>query len=609
MLRPRWVLFLTLLSIVPLIVLGDQARKRIGTAIEERAASDASSAAYAAGLARQLVSTRMRDSFRVPQRRLLYQHLEGEAAFRKTLRELWLTEPLLDLPQFVSQDVLRVAVHEEPADSHLLGHEASSNPKEAFKKGLLDAMRVYVVERAKGHLGYDPKSGKFRHSIEEVLEGEDFVVTIGWFQMELGSKEHGVCEKCVSWAKEYGQQVSKYGYAFSCVIFPLPGGSETETGVLAAVVPIKPLLDSVLIPSLSEWTVLGAKALRAGMTQEESLSYESHFDLRLVDRMDRVVFDSQSIQYEGQSKKSEGNGETQDSVFRMPLLGDDSPWRLELRSAGIGALASLESEHRQWTLYFFGAAAILILGAVLMSREILNQLEHARLRSHLLSNISHELKTPLSLIRLYADTLESDRVNNEEERHKFLGIIGRESKRLTHLIDNVLDVQRIEEKRKTYSFAQVRPDRVVRNTVEAYRFQLVESGFELKLDIDDELPLLMLDEEAMAQAIINLIDNATKYSDAIKEIRVRCYRNGDNVCISVADRGIGIAAADQEKIFDSFYRAEKDLVHNVKGSGLGLPVVRHVAEAHGGNVQLESTVGKGSTFTICCPVGFSPETE
>lgn len=609
MLRPRWVLVFTLLSIVPLILLGDQARKRIGTAIEERAASDASSAAYAAELARQLVTTRMRDSFRVPQRRLLYQHLEGEAAFRRTLRELWLTEPLLDLPQFFSQDELALAALEEGRDSHRLGHELSANPKEAFKKGLLDAMRADTVERAKGHLDYDPKTKRFRHSIEDLLEGKDFVVKIGWFQMELGSEEHGICEKCVQWAEEFGQQISERSFAFSCVLFPLPGGPETETGILAAVVPVKPLLDTVLIPSLSEWTVLGAKALSAGMERDDVLSYESHFDLRLVDRMHHVVFESKSVESGAQPNKGVLEEDRAESAFRMPLLGADSPWTLELRSAGIGALASLESEHRRWTLYFFGAAAVLLLGAALMSREILHQLEHARLRRHLLSNISHELKTPLSLIRLYADTLESDRVHDDAERRKFVSIIGRESKRLTHLIDNVLDVQRIEENRKSYSFAQVRPDRVVRNTVEAYRFQLVEGGFDLRLDIDDELPLLMLDEEAMAQAIINLMDNAVKYSEAIKEIRVSCYRRDDRVCISVADRGIGIAPSEQQRVFESFYRVEKDLVHNVKGSGLGLPVVRHVAEAHGGTVELESTVGKGSTFTICCPVGFAPEAD
>jgi signal transduction histidine kinase len=223
-----------------------------------------------------------------------------------------------------------------------------------------------------------------------------------------------------------------------------------------------------------------------------------------------------------------------------------------------------------------------------------------------LSNISHELKTPLSLIRLYADTLESGRVREDGERTRFLAIISREGKRLTHLIDNLLDVQRIEEGRKNYSFAQVKPDRVVRSTVEAYRFQLSELGFDLRLDVDEGLPLLMLDEEAMAQALINLLDNASKYSDTIKEIRVHCGRRDGEVFIRVTDRGIGIPAREHARIFDSFYRVEKSLIHDVKGSGLGLAVVRHVARAHGGQVEVESTVGKGSSFTIRLPVDFDP---
>jgi two-component system phosphate regulon sensor histidine kinase PhoR len=174
------------------------------------------------------------------------------------------------------------------------------------------------------------------------------------------------------------------------------------------------------------------------------------------------------------------------------------------------------------------------------------------------------------------------------------------------LINNILDVERIEGSRKRYSFAQVSPCRVVRSTVEAYRFQLVEDGFELRLDVDDGLPTMMLDEEAIAQALINLVDNAAKYSDTVKHIGVRLFRQDDRVGLAVSDRGIGIPAGEQQHIFEPFYRVEQGLVHDVKGSGLGLAVVRHVAQAHGGDVQVESTPGRGSTFTLWLPVGFQP---
>jgi two-component system phosphate regulon sensor histidine kinase PhoR len=283
-------------------------------------------------------------------------------------------------------------------------------------------------------------------------------------------------------------------------------------------------------------------------------------------------------------------------------LGQASPFSLEVFNRDAPTPAT-----GPWNLWLGLAVLILLLGLGLLSRSFMDQVENSRLRSHLLSNISHELKTPLSLIRLYTDTLEAGRVSNDTDRQKFLGIIGRESKRLTHLIDNILDIQRIEQERKSYSYAQVRPDKVVRNTVEAYRYQLTEDGFTLRLDIDEDLPLLMLDEEAIAQAIINLLDNAAKYSDTVKDIRVRCARRDGEVHLSVQDRGIGIPVREQTKIFQNFYRVEKSLVHDVKGSGLGLPVVAHVARAHGGRVEVESTPGKGSTFTLRLPVDFDPE--
>ena len=294
------------------------------------------------------------------------------------------------------------------------------------------------------------------------------------------------------------------------------------------------------------------------------------------------------------------------ALHRENFLGDGSPWLLEAVALSGFDKAQVQAENSRWLLLMSASALLLVLGALTFNRSFLHQIGVTKLRTHLLSNISHELKTPLSLIRLYTETLEAGRAKTEEDQKKFLGIISRETVRLSHLIDNLLDVQRIEENRKQYSYAQVRPDRVVRSTVEAFRLQLAEKGFELRLDIDEELPLLYIDEEAITQALINLLDNAAKYSQTNRDIRVRCGKRDDKVCISVQDRGIGIPAREHDKIFQSFYRVEKTDVHDVKGSGLGLAVVSHVAAAHGGRVQVESTPGAGSTFTLCIPIDFNP---
>jgi two-component system phosphate regulon sensor histidine kinase PhoR len=297
------------------------------------------------------------------------------------------------------------------------------------------------------------------------------------------------------------------------------------------------------------------------------------------------------------------------ALHRENFLAAGSPWVLEAVALSGFDRAQVKAENSRWLLLMSISALVLVLGALAFNRGFLHQVGVTKLRTHLLSNISHELKTPLSLVRLYTETLEAGRAKTEEDRQKFLGIISRETVRLTHLIDNLLDVQRIEENRKQYSYAQVRPDRVVRSTVDAFRLQLAEKGFELRLDIDEELPLLYIDEEAITQALVNLLDNAAKYSQTNRDIRVRCWKRDDKVCISVQDRGIGIPRREQDKIFQSFYRVEKTDVHDVKGSGLGLAVVSHVATAHGGRVQVESTPGAGSTFTLCIPTDFNPEND
>jgi len=144
--------------------------------------------------------------------------------------------------------------------------------------------------------------------------------------------------------------------------------------------------------------------------------------------------------------------------------------------------------------------------------------------------------------------------------------------------------------------------RIVSDVVEAYRFPIEQNGFELEVKVAEDLPEVEADKEALGQALLNLVNNAIKYSRDGKLLRLEVARRGDEVTIAVSDRGIGIAKGEQKKIFDKFYRAEDSLVHETKGSGLGLPLVRHIMEAHGGEVEVESTPGRGSTFTLVLPI-------
>jgi signal transduction histidine kinase len=267
---------------------------------------------------------------------------------------------------------------------------------------------------------------------------------------------------------------------------------------------------------------------------------------------------------------------------------------------------TVEAIGRGWvkrSLFTLGVLSLLLVGGLALTyRSVSKEVALARLKSDFVSNVSHELRTPLSLIRLYAETLELGRVKGQNKVEEYYRIIRKESERLTALINNILDFSRIEAGRKEYEFRQTDLAELVSNTLDTYRDQIDEHGFTFEQSIDANIPPVHVDREAIARSLVNLVTNALKYSDREKHIGVRLYRADGVVRLEVTDRGIGIARGEQSKIFEKFYRAGDPLVHNTKGSGLGLSLVRHIAHAHGGEVAVESSPGKGSTFTLTLPL-------
>ena len=288
-----------------------------------------------------------------------------------------------------------------------------------------------------------------------------------------------------------------------------------------------------------------------------------------------------------------------DEVFRGLALG--------VRYQG----TSVKELGQAWVRQSFIILGILTLmtigGLVLTKHMVSKEMAVARLKSDFVSNVSHELRTPLALIRLYAETLELGRITTPEKKHQYYRIIRKESERLTSLINNILDFSRIEAGRKEYEFRETDIAELVRNTLDSYRYQIEQQGFALEENIQSNIPALQVDREAIARALVNLINNALKYSSEDKFLGVKLYRDNGVVKLEVIDHGIGIGRHDQSKIFEKFYRAGDPLVHNTKGSGLGLSLVRHISEAHGGDIAVESTPGKGSKFTLALPVKTVPE--
>lgn len=248
-------------------------------------------------------------------------------------------------------------------------------------------------------------------------------------------------------------------------------------------------------------------------------------------------------------------------------------------------------------------ALILVSGVVLALRAADRSLKLSQMKSDFVSNVSHELRTPLASIRVFAEFLKLGRAQSPERVAEYGDYIEAESRRLSRLIDNILDFSRIESGRKTYHFAVTDLEEVVTSTVRTFEVRLKHSGFDVVFEKPaTRLPPIEIDPEAIAQALNNLLDNAVKYSGQSRLIRIHLFREGRHVVLSVMDKGIGIAPDEQTKIFERFHRVSTGLVHDVKGSGLGLSIVHHIIEAHGGRVDVQSEPGQGSTFSIHLPL-------
>ena len=266
-------------------------------------------------------------------------------------------------------------------------------------------------------------------------------------------------------------------------------------------------------------------------------------------------------------------------------------------------IAEISNHLSRLAFLTLGALSLLMgAGMILAYRNVSRELALAKVKSDFVSNVSHELRTPLSLIRLYAETLELGRISTPGKHQEYYEIIRKESERLTSLINNILDFSRIEAGKKEYNFRETDMADLVRSTLDSYRFEIEQNGFQFEQKIDNNLPPLRVDREAIARSLLNLVNNAVKYSATEKYLGVHLYQRNGDVNIEVVDRGIGIPLKEQLKIFEKFYRVGDPLVHNTKGSGLGLSLVRHIVHAHGGVVVVESAPGRGSKFIITLPV-------
>lgn len=290
-------------------------------------------------------------------------------------------------------------------------------------------------------------------------------------------------------------------------------------------------------------------------------------------------------------------------TLRTSFEGNFPPWSVEFYQPDPYLFETLVTSRRGIYFYMFLLiAGILIFGSILTIRAVTHELELAKMKSDFVSTISHEFKSPLTSIRQLSEMLQAGRVPSDERHRRYYDVLVEQSERLSLLIDNILDFAKIEEGRKEFKFEKVDISMLMEEIVSLFQHRVRHEDFVIEVKIEKPLPLTKIDSAAITQAVANILDNAIKYSGETKKVFVTVFAEKQNLVIAVQDFGIGIRKEEIDKVFERFYRGGDDLTRLVKGSGIGLALVKQIVEAHHGNVQVESEPGRGSTFSLWLPL-------
>jgi len=279
------------------------------------------------------------------------------------------------------------------------------------------------------------------------------------------------------------------------------------------------------------------------------------------------------------------------------------PWTLQVASADpLADFTQLQERRRLMLLGLAALALFVMVGLYAVMRGVSRELAVARLQSDFVAAVSHEFRTPLTSLKQLAELLSSGRVASEERRERYYEVMDRETGRLHRLVEGLLDFGRMEAGALEFSWERETPSDLVRRVVAEFEAELGESGYHVELTGDTTAPTVRADSEALGRAVWNLLDNAVKYSPDRKTVWVDVSQVDGRLAIAVRDEGVGIPVVEREMVFQKFIRGTSSDGSGIKGTGIGLAMVKHIVEAHGGEVRLESEVGQGSTFTILLPV-------
>jgi signal transduction histidine kinase len=264
--------------------------------------------------------------------------------------------------------------------------------------------------------------------------------------------------------------------------------------------------------------------------------------------------------------------------------------------------SSIESQFNKrkivYILFVLIVMSAIFLGGFFVIRSTAKELRLAKMKSEFVSTVSHEFRTPLTSIRYLSEMLQRNRIQSEEKKKTYYKSITSESERLSRLVENLLDFTKIEANIKQYKFEKTDITRLMNNVVSLFKEHFIDQEFIFNCDISDHLPFIHADKDSISRAVLNLLDNAMKYSKKTPEISLSAKSRGKNILIEVSDNGIGIKAEEQKKVFEKFYRTDNC---NIEGSGIGLTLAEHTIKAHGGDIEIESVFGKGTKIIIKLP--------
>jgi signal transduction histidine kinase len=306
-----------------------------------------------------------------------------------------------------------------------------------------------------------------------------------------------------------------------------------------------------------------------------------------------------------------GTSQPPGAPFTVAPLPEGFPgWKVELYFVGSDVFK--KAADRQIAVYVWTGALVILLiliAAGFATRAIGRQIRLNEMKNSFIATVSHELKTPLASMRVLVDTLLEGNVRDETQAREYLSLTAKENERLSRMIDNFLTFSRMERNKKAFTIVDARPAAIASDAVESVKTKFAANNCHLALEIPNDLPEIQADHDAIVTVLVNLLDNACKYTTDDKQIALKVFRDHGFVCFAVSDNGIGLARWHLRKIFDRFYQVDSSLARKAEGCGLGLSIVKFVVDAHKGKISVESKPNHGSTFTVSLPVAVPAASE